>query len=140
MAKSAALLGIRRLGMCFRGPKPAGIQPAFPLPFDGQYRYRMLGFRRLGQTFDSVANVAAVITPSSRDTANPLITFVPGFDRPVAAFFNSDDTIAYVVNCGAECGGTQASVQQLNLTITRWVPRSQYAAPGRTHVRLASLW
>jgi hypothetical protein len=43
------------------------------------------------------------------------VTFVPGFDHPVWAFFNSDDSTAYVVNCGAECGGTQASVQALDL-------------------------
>jgi hypothetical protein len=62
-----------------------------------------------------------VITPSSLGTANPVVTFVSGsgptaFDHPVWAFFNSDDTAAYVVNCGAECGGTQASVQKLDLT------------------------
>jgi len=41
---------------------------------------------------------------------------VGGFDRPVQAFFSSDDTTAYVVNCGAECGGNQASIQQLDMT------------------------
>jgi plasmid stabilization system protein ParE len=64
----------------------------------------------------SVADTLAVITPSSIGTPNPVVTFVPGFDHPVAAFFSSDDSIAYVLNCGAECGGTQASIQQLNLT------------------------
>jgi hypothetical protein len=40
---------------------------------------------------------------------------VPGFDRPVAAFFSSDDTQAWVLNCGPECGGVQASVQVFDL-------------------------
>ena len=63
-----------------------------------------------------IADTIAVITPSSIGTTNPVVTFVPGFDHPVAAFFSSDDSLAYVLNCGAECGGTQASIQQLNLT------------------------
>ena len=37
------------------------------------------------------------------------------------AFFSSDDTTAYVVNCGAECGGVQASVQQLEMTTNAWL-------------------
>ena len=52
-------------------------------------------------------------------------TVVPGFDRPVAAAFSSDDSTAYVLNCGAECGGTSAGISVLNmsnLTITRTVP------------------
>ena len=36
-------------------------------------------------------------------------------DHPVTAFFSSDDTVAYVLNCGPECGGTQASVQHFNM-------------------------
>ena len=69
---------------------------------------RILGF---SDNSDSVA----VITPSNIGIGNA-VTAVGGFDRPVAAFFSSDDSIAYVLNCGAECGGQQASVQQLNLT------------------------
>lgn len=44
------------------------------------------------------------------DTTNKTATAVPGFDRPVAAVFTSDDAKAYVLNCGPECGGTTASV------------------------------
>jgi len=71
---------------------------------------RILGF---SDNSDSVA----VITPSQIGIGNAVTPIGgPGvFDRPVAAFFSSDDTIAYVVSCGAECGGTQASVQQFNL-------------------------
>jgi hypothetical protein len=39
---------------------------------------------------------------------------IPGFDRPVFAVVNGNT--AYVLNCGAECGGTQASVQVLDLS------------------------
>ncbi len=114
-------------------PNLRGFNPPFRYLSMGNTGTRMLAFSEgSGQTFDSVANVAAVITPSSLGTANPLITFVPGFDHPVAAFFNSDDTIAYVVNCGAECGGTQASVQQLNLTDNTLGPSVAVCSSGTT--------
>lgn len=53
---------------------------------------------------------------------------IPGFSRPVNAFFSSDSNTAYVLNCGWECGDPapgQASVTQLNLpakTIQATVP------------------
>ncbi len=47
------------------------------------------------------------------DTANNSTTVVPGFDRPVNAVFSSDSSIAYVMNCGSQCGGTTASVREL---------------------------
>jgi hypothetical protein len=69
---------------------------------------RLLGF---SDNSDSVA----LIIPSNIGTSSAAVTFVAGFDRPVSAFFSSDGTTAYVLNCGAECGGTQAGVQTLNL-------------------------
>ena len=57
-------------------------------------------------TSDSVNIVD--LTPTT-----PTVTAVPGFSRPVAAFFSADDSKAYVVNCGPECGGTQAGVTEL---------------------------
>jgi hypothetical protein len=110
-------------------PNPGTISCVWPstVPqgFNQPYRYlsigntgsRILAFSEGADTGpDSVPNVVAVITPSNAGTTNPTITFVTGFDHPVAAFFSSDDSTAYVLNCGAECGGTQASIQQLNLT------------------------
>jgi hypothetical protein len=39
---------------------------------------------------------------------------VPGtFDRPTKAVYSSDGSTAYILNCGPECGGTQASVSVL---------------------------
>ena len=52
---------------------------------------------------------------------------IPGFSRPVNAFFSSDSNTAYVLNCGWECGDPSpgpASVAQLNIpsqTITATV-------------------
>jgi hypothetical protein len=71
------------------------------------------GNRLLG--FSDNSDEVAVITTSLIATGNA-VTSVGGFDRPVAAFFSSDDSTAYVLNCGAECGGQQASIQQFNLT------------------------
>jgi hypothetical protein len=70
---------------------------------------RLLGF---SDNSDSIA----VITPSQIGIPNAsAVNYVAGFHRPVAAFFSTDGTTAYVVNCGAECGGTDASVQSLDL-------------------------
>lgn len=56
-----------------------------------------------------------VVTPSAIGIDPCPVIPVPGFDHPIRASFSSDDTTAYVVNCGAECGGLQASVQALDL-------------------------
>jgi len=58
----------------------------------------------------------SVITPSNIGTQANAVVRVPGFDHPVTAFFSPDDSTAYVVNCGPECGGKEASVQTLDLT------------------------
>ena len=47
-----------------------------------------------------------------------------GLDHPSYAVFSADDSKAYILNCGAECGGTQASVSVLDtsaLTISQTV-------------------
>lgn len=41
---------------------------------------------------------------------------IPGFSRPVNAFFSSDGNTAYVLNCGNQCGGTEPpSVAQFDM-------------------------
>jgi len=71
--------------------------------------------------FSDNSDSIAVITPSNIGIGNA-VTPLCCFDRPVAAFFTSDDTTAYVVNCGPECGGTQASVQMVELIPTLCLP------------------
>ena len=54
---------------------------------------------------------------------NSVCTIIPGFDRPVNAIISG--TTAYVLNCGAQCGGQQASVMLFDLsslTITQTIP------------------
>lgn len=38
------------------------------------------------------------------------------FDHPVWGVFSADDSTAYILNCGPECGGTQAGVQAINVS------------------------
>jgi len=110
---------------------PSTVPQGFNQPYQflamGNTGTRLLAF---SQGADSVANTIAVITPSSVATQYPVVTFVPGFDHPVAAFFNSDDTAAYVLNCGAECGGQQASIQTLDLTTNTAGPAGVVCTPG----------
>ena len=85
--------------------------------------------------FSDNSDSLAVITPSNIGTGSPVVTFVGGFYRPVAAFFTTDDNTAYVVNCGHECGGTpvsgvQASLQTLDLTTN--TPGAAVAVPAAT--------
>jgi hypothetical protein len=73
--------------------------------------------------FSNDSNSVTVLSPSaavppvdqSCSTApNAVCTVIPGFDRPVNAVISGNT--AYILNCGAECGGIQASVQTLDLT------------------------
>lgn len=43
-------------------------------------------------------------------------TPIGGFDRPYTAVINGDDTKAFVLSCGRECGGTSAAVTVLDLS------------------------
>jgi len=73
--------------------------------------------------FSNDSNSVTVIYPANAvppvDTScltnppNSVCSIVPGFDRPVNAVISGGT--AYILNCGAECGGVQASVQTLDL-------------------------
>jgi hypothetical protein len=82
---------------------------------------RILAFSSSADTTDPGCSTPVpcylfVVTPSNLGTLNSVVTPIAGFDHPVQAFFSSDDSMAYVVNCGAECGGTQASLQPFDMT------------------------
>ena len=98
---------------------------------------RLLAFADTPDTTDAPCSTqtpcfAYVITPTNIGTSNPAVVPVPGFDHPVTAFFSSDDTTAYVVNCGAECGGTSASVQPLNMNSNPPAPANAVSVPAAT--------
>ncbi len=73
--------------------------------------------------FSNDSNAVTVLSPNLAvppvdlsclsNQANAVCTVIPGFDRPVYAVING--TTAYIFNCGAECGGKQASIQTLDL-------------------------
>ncbi len=68
--------------------------------------------------FSGDSDVVTIIYPALVNTGLPDTATVTGFDRPAYAVFSADGNTAYVLNCGAECGGTQASVQVVNLATT----------------------
>ena len=49
------------------------------------------------------------------DANGNILKNVSGFDRPVWAVFSDGDKIAYILNCGPECGGNSAGVTVLNM-------------------------
>ena len=65
--------------------------------------------------FSNDSDAVTVVSPLLVNTSAPVTTTISGFDRPVYAVFSSDGSTAYVLNCGPECGGTQASVQTLSI-------------------------
>lgn len=74
--------------------------------------------------------------------SSPAAAPIPGiFDRPIAAYFSSDDTKAYILNCGPECGGAQASVTELTLATlaqrTVTVPAATVAVLDGTNLDVA---
>jgi len=67
--------------------------------------------------FGNRSSTVTVISPSSIGTAADPRTDIqsPLFDHPVWAVFSSDDSTAYILSCGPECGGTTASVTALDM-------------------------
>ena len=63
---------------------------------------------------ESLPNQLEVVNTADNSVAT---VSLPGqLDRPVYGVFSSDDTKAYILNCGPECGGAQASVAVLDMT------------------------
>lgn len=69
------------------------------------------------------AAVPPVDTSCLTNPPNAVCTIVPGFDRPVYGIINGNT--AYILNCGPQCGGVQASVMVFDLptlTIANTIP------------------
>jgi hypothetical protein len=78
-------------------------------------------------TFSDDADTVTVLLTSLIGTSADPRTTICCFDHPVWGVFSTDDNTAYVLNCGAECGGTVASVSVVDMnasTITATVPVS----------------
>jgi hypothetical protein len=50
------------------------------------------------------------------NTPDSTVQTVTGLDHPIYGVFSADDSKAYILNCGAECGGTQASVVTVDMS------------------------
>jgi hypothetical protein len=68
--------------------------------------------------FSNDSDSVTVVYPTLVNSGSPETLSIPGFDRPVFAVYSSDGSTAYVLNCGPQCGGTQASVQVVNVVAT----------------------
>jgi hypothetical protein len=67
--------------------------------------------------FQLNSNAVYQLIGINQDSINDTVAPVNGtFDRPVNAVYSVDGSVAYVLNCGPECGGTTASVTVLNAT------------------------
>lgn len=89
----------------------AAIAASYPVPA-AQY----LSLSTSGTYLLAFANNSDSVFVLNLKASTITATQVPGFARPVSAFF-TNDTTAFVLNCGTECGSTGApSVTQLNLS------------------------
>lgn len=83
--------------------------------------------------FSNDSNSIAIINPGNaippidfscyNNSNSSVCTIVPGFDRPVYGIITG--STAYILNCGPQCGGVQASVMVFDLptlTITQTIP------------------
>lgn len=83
--------------------------------------------------FSDNSNSVTVINPSQIGKGN-YSTIVPGFDHPVWAVFSQDDSTAYIMNCGPECGGTNAGLTVLNMNTN--TPTATIGLAGATMATL----
>jgi hypothetical protein len=57
----------------------------------------------------------------------------PSFDHPVWGVFSSDDSTAFIFNCGLQCGGTAASISIVDLTQSPPAVTSTIPVPAATY-------
>jgi DNA-binding beta-propeller fold protein YncE len=75
-----------------------------------------------GQIAPNTSTFFVVDTATSAVTA---VTDAAHLDQPFTAVFNTSETQAFILNCGAECGGTAASVVFADFTN----PTATFSAP-----------
>lgn len=86
---------------------------------------RHLAITHNGNTILTFSDNNDTVTFIDRSNSDAVSAPLSGFDRPYTALFSADDSTAYVLNCGKECGGTAASIAVVNMTtkaITSTVP------------------
>ena len=76
--------------------------------------------------------VVDTATATTNPSAAATTVSSPSFDFPVYGVFSSDNTKAYILSCGVECGGAAAKVTVLDMTTTPPTPGASVAVPGAT--------
>jgi len=80
---------------------------------------------------DSIYVVDTATATTDPNNATTTVTSVD-FDHPVYAVFTSDDSKAFILSCGPECGGTTARVTEVNMTTPPTPGPSVVLAGGAT--------
>ena len=70
-------------------------------------------------------NTSTFFVVDTATSAVQAVTDATHLDQPVTAVFNGSETQAFILNCGAECGGTAASVVFADFTN----PTATFSAP-----------
>lgn len=85
--------------------------------------------------FGNSPQSVTIISPSQIGTTTDPRTVVSStsFDHPVWGVFSSDDTTAYILSCGAECGGSAANVTVLDMTQSPPQIITTVAVPAATY-------
>ena len=98
----------------------ATITASYPVP-----SVRWIALSPNGQTMLAFADNSDSVWLLNLSASTVTAVEVPGFARPVNAFFSSDNSTAYVLNCGPQCGSASpASVARFDIasqTITSTV-------------------
>ena len=112
-----------------------GITATLPVP-NARYIVQSHNSSRL-LAFGDNSDIVTVITPSLIGTGNEPRAFVccdvngaKVFDHPVWGVFSSNDSVAYIFNCGPECGGTAASITLLDMDTDK--PGTSIPVPAAT--------
>lgn len=102
----------------------ASISARIPIPA-ARYVFGSHNGNRILALSESTGTVTVIAPSLIGDPMQSALTPVCCFDHPVGALFSSDDSTAYILECGPECGGTAAAVTLLDLTtntITQSIP------------------
>ena len=85
--------------------------------------------------FGSNPQAVTIISPSQIGTSVDPRTVLSSasFDHPVWGVFSADDTTAYILNCGTECGGAVASVAVMDMTQTPPQVTATIPVPAATY-------
>jgi hypothetical protein len=83
-------------------------------------------------TLVNLQNVGTANTPNWVVNGSPVAITGAGLDNPIWGVFTSDSKTAFILNCGAECGGSAAGVSVLDFSSGSPVLGATIAVPSAT--------